>query len=75
MALDDVEVLGVDDEPGELLGVHVSRRAERPDCDGCRWCSRWTSLRSAAGGLVWHKRRWIPPTLKHTHQTFTRTLE
>ena len=35
VGLGDVEVLGVEDEPGEPLGVHVRCRAPRPSCAGC----------------------------------------
>ena len=35
VGLGDVEVLGVDDEAGEPLRVHIRRRAARPDCGGC----------------------------------------
>ena len=61
VGLGDVEVLSVDDGPGEPLGVHVRCRAARPACGDCggpvwsdgerchgRWCW-WTSQRS--GGL------------------------
>ena len=30
-----MEVLGVDDEAGEPLRVHVRQRAERPPCEDC----------------------------------------
>ena len=42
VGLGDVEVLGVEDEAGEPLGVHIRRRAERPRCEAC-------------GGPVWSK--------------------
>ena len=35
VGLGDVEVLGVEDEHGEPLRVHVRRRAPRPVCEGC----------------------------------------
>ena len=41
VGLGDVEVLGVDDEDGAPLGVHIRRPATRPDCEACRgplWC-------------------------------------
>ena len=68
VGLGDVEVLGVDDEAGEPLGVHVRRRVPRPDCVGCGgWL--WSNgerlvelVDLPAFGrpvrLVWHKRRW-----------------
>ena len=40
VGLGDVEVLGVEDEAGERLRVHIRRRAPRPPCDAC-------------GGLLW----------------------
>ncbi len=33
--LGDVEVLGVEDDAGAPLRVHIRRQAPRPDCDGC----------------------------------------
>ena len=42
VGLGDVEVLGVDDEAGRPLGVHVRCRTERPWCAGC-------------GGSLWSK--------------------
>jgi len=35
VGLGDVEVLGVEDETGEPLRVHIRRRAPRPGCGGC----------------------------------------
>ena len=35
VGLGDVEVLGVDDEAGEPLGVHIRRTAPRPACGAC----------------------------------------
>jgi len=35
VGLGDVEVLGVDDEAGEPLRVHIGRRSRRPPCVGC----------------------------------------
>ena len=34
VGLGDVEVLGVDDEAGEPLRMHVRRRSRRPPCVG-----------------------------------------
>ena len=67
VGLGDVEVLGVDDAPGEPLGVHIRTRA-RPACGGCGG-SVWSKGAAVvklvdlpAFGrpvrLVWHKRRW-----------------
>ena len=35
VGLGDVEVLGVDDDAGGPLRVHIRRRAPRPDCERC----------------------------------------
>ena len=68
MGLGDVEVLGVDDELGGPLRVHVRCRAPRPPCGGCGgplWSNgerRVVLVDLPAFGrpalLVWHKRRW-----------------
>ena len=52
VGLGDVGVLGVDDGDGEPLGVHIRRRAPRPDCGRC-------------GGPLWSKgeRRVVPVDL------------
>ena len=68
VGLGDVEVLGVDDEEGEPLRVHIRRRTSRPVCEGCGgllWSDGERTVELvdlAAFGrparLVWHKRRW-----------------
>ena len=68
LGLGDVEVLGVSDEAGAPLRVHVRLRAPRPgcvDCGGRLWSdgdSRVELVDLPAFGrpvrLVWHKRRW-----------------
>ena len=68
VGLGDVEVLGVDDEAGAPLRVHIRRRAPRPHCGGCGgllWSHgvrqvELVDLRAfgRAARLVWHKRRW-----------------
>ena len=68
VGLGDVEVLGVDDEAGGPLRLHVRRRAERPDCGVCGgllWSNGERPVElvdlPAFGRptrLVWHKRRW-----------------
>ena len=68
VGLGDVEVLGVVDEAGAPLRVHIRRRVSRPSCVGCGgvlWShgQRLVELvdLSAFGRcvrLVWHKRRW-----------------
>ena len=68
VGLGDVEVLGVDDDTGELLRVHIRRRAPRPVCEFCGgplWSDgerRVELVDLPAFGrparLVWHKRRW-----------------
>ena len=35
VGLGDVEVLGVDDDAGEPLRVHIRRQAPRPACEAC----------------------------------------
>ena len=35
VGLGDVGVVGIDDEVGDPLRVHIRWRASRPDCDGC----------------------------------------
>ena len=71
VGLGDVEVLGVDDDEGGPLRVHVRRRAPRPGCDGCGG-ALWSDgerpvvlVDLPAFGrpvrLVWHKRRWRCP--------------
>ena len=71
VGLGDVEVLGVDDEAGEPLRVHIRRRAPRPACERCGgplWSDGERSVAlvdlPAFGRpvrLVWHKRRWRCP--------------
>ena len=81
VGLGDVEVVGVDDEAGELLGVHVRGRAPRPDCDGCGgrlWSDGERQVKlvdlPAFGRpvqLVWHKRRWRCPASDCAASTVT----
>ena len=71
VGLGDVEVLSVDDNEGEPLGVHVRCRAARPacgDCGGPVWSDGERAVvlvdLPAFGRpvrLVWHKRRWRCP--------------
>ena len=56
VGLGDVEVLGVDDGPGEPLGVHVRCRAARPVCGGC-------------GQRLWSDGEPSPPVLPPHSQT------
>ena len=68
VGLGDVEVLGVDDEAGEPLRVHIRSRAPRPDCEVCGgplWSDGEREVElvdlpafGRPAGLVWHKRRW-----------------
>ena len=68
VGLGDVEVLGVVDDAGKPLRVHVRCGALRPLCSGCGGllCSDGDRLVELAGllalgrcaRLVWHKRRW-----------------
>ena len=68
VGLGDVEVLGVNDEAGDPLRVHVRGRAPRPVCEVCGG-PLWSDGERAvalvdlpelgrAVRLVWHKRRW-----------------
>ncbi len=71
VGLGDVEVLGVDDDVGLPLGVHIRRRAPRPDCESCGgllWSNGEREVElvdlpafGRAVVLVWHKRRWRCP--------------
>ena len=71
VGLGDVEVLGVDDEAGGPLRVHIRRRAPRPGCVGCGgplWSDGERPVVlvdlpafGRAVRLVWHKRRWRCP--------------
>ena len=68
VGLGDVDVLGVDDEAGEPLRVHIRRRAARPGCGVCGvrlWSDGERPVVLATlpafgrpARLVWHKRRW-----------------
>ena len=68
VGLGDVEVLGIEDEVGAPLGVHIRRRTSRPVCEGCGG-SLWSDgerevelvdlpVFGRPARLVWHKRRW-----------------
>ena len=71
VGLGDVEVLGVDDEAGAPLRVHVRLRAPRLACEACGgplWSDgeRLVELVDLPAfgrpaRLVWHKRRWRCP--------------
>ena len=71
VGLGDVEVLGVDDEPGEPLRVHIRRRMSRPGCEVCGgllWSNGEREVElvdlpafGRPARLVWHKRRWRCP--------------
>ena len=71
VGLGDVEVLGVDDEAGLPLRVHIRRRAPRPDCSACGGLLWSNGERPVVlvdlpafgrpARLVWHKRRWRCP--------------
>ena len=66
--LGDVEMVGIDDEAGEPLRVHVRCQAARPDCGACggRLWSDGEKLVELVDlpafgrpvQLVWHQRRW-----------------
>ena len=83
VGLGDVTVLGVDDDPGEPVRVHVETRAGRPRCPGCSgpvWVKDQRPVELvdlAVFGrpvrLVWHKRRWSCPSAGCATGTFTET--
>ncbi len=68
VGLPEVTVLGLDDEVGAPLSIHVETRARRPGCSECGVLARVkdrpvvTLVDLAAFGrptrLVWHKFRW-----------------
>ena len=68
VGLGDVEVLGVDDEAGAPLRVHVRLRSPRPACGGCGgplWSNGERPVElvdlpafGRPARLVQHKRRW-----------------
>ncbi|MDE0701347.1 MAG: hypothetical protein OXH61_11605 [Acidimicrobiaceae bacterium] len=59
VGLGEVEVLGVDDEGDEPVGVHVRCRALRPPCGLCGWLLLasglwcWWTCRRRAGRCGW----------------------
>ena len=71
VGLPAVRVLGVEDEPGEPLAVHVETRGARPSCPRCAggvWfkdADVVVLVDLPAFGrptrLLWHKRRWSCP--------------
>jgi hypothetical protein len=71
VGLPEVTVLGVDDRPGEPIGVHVEQASERPACMGCgtrptvkdRDVVELADLPSFGrpARLYWHKVRWCCP--------------
>jgi transposase len=68
VGLPEVTVLGLDDEVGAPLSIHVETRARRPGCSECGVLARVkdrpvvTLVDLAAFGrptrLAWHKFRW-----------------
>jgi hypothetical protein len=44
VGLPDVVVLGVDDQPGGPIVVHVEQAVDRPACSGC---GRWARVKIA----------------------------
>lgn len=81
VGLPDVEVLGVEDERGEPLRLHVETVSSVVGCSGCgtrAWLKDQrpvTLVDLAAFGrpavLVWHKRRWRCPEAACEVGTFT----
>jgi transposase len=71
VGLPDVTVLGVDDQPGQPIRVHVEQRVDRPRCGECG-VAAWVKERPVVelvdlpcfgrpARLVWHKHRWCCP--------------
>jgi transposase len=68
VGLGDVEVLGIDDETGEPLRVHIRKQTPRPACERCGgplWSDGERPVElvdlpafGRPSRLVWHKRRW-----------------
>ena len=68
VGLPDVTVLGVDDELGEPLRIHVETTSDRPacrDCDGVAWVKDRPVVElvdlpcfGRPTRLIWHKHRW-----------------
>ena len=85
VGLGEVDVVGVEDAPGEPLVVHICRRGARPPCEGCGgvvWSKGTATVRLvdlAAFGrpvrLVWHKWRWRCPTAACGVASFTEVDE
>lgn len=80
---DNVMVIGVVDDPGCPIRVHVQTRDGRPGCVGCGgvvWAKdqRPVELVDLAvfgrpSRLVWHKRRWRCPNRLCPTVSFTET--
>jgi transposase len=71
VGLPAINVLGIDDERGEAVVVHIEARVERPGCPGCG-TPAWVKDRPLVElvdlpcfgrpvRLVWHKHRWCCP--------------
>ena len=81
VGLPEVTVLGLDDEVGAPLSIHVETRARRPGCSECGVLARVkdrpvvTLVDLAAFGrptrLVWNKFRWHCPELTCTGGSWT----
>ena len=81
VGLPDVTVLGVDDDAGEPLRIHVEARLGRPECPDCGglvWRkdrNRVVLVDLPAFGrpvrLVWHKQRWECPNGECLTGSFT----
>jgi transposase len=72
VGLPDVNVLAVDDQPGQPLRVHVETCLPRPSCGGCG-SPAWVKDRPVVelvdlpcfgrpARLVWRKHRWVCPS-------------
>ena len=71
VGLGEVTVVGVEDEPGEPIRVHIETRTDRPGCDGCGTRAQVKDRRRVElvdlacfgrpARLVWNKIRWCCP--------------
>ena len=52
VGLGDVEVVGIDDEAGEPLRVHIRCQTSRPDCGACGTSTVGTATRSRTSAWI-----------------------
>lgn len=83
VGLPEIVVLGVEDQPGEPLRIHVETTATTLGCAGCGTRAWLKGQRPVAlvdlaafgrpAVLVWHKRRWLCPEAACEVRSFTET--